>query len=83
MISNGVEVTTDGEDNYRYNNDQPMNKIDSMKIKLEKEQIKMKDSLQKAKEKIEKQLEKIDNTNEPAPLSSYSIPMYGPGVNID
>ena len=81
--NNGNESNTDSEDNYRYNNDQPMNKIDSMKVRLEKEQLKMKDSLEKAKEKIEKQLEKIDNTNEPAPLSSYNIPMYGPVINID
>ena len=81
--NNGVEVITDNGDPYRYNNDQPMNKIDSMKVKLEKEQLKMKDSLEKAKEKIEKQLEKIGNTNDPEPLSSYTIPMYSPALNIN
>ena len=51
---NGIEVITDeknGDDNYRYNGGEPMNKIDSMKMKLETEKQKIKDSLQKAKEK--------------------------------
>ena len=82
----GIEVTTDnnGNDNYRYNNGEPMNKLDSMKVKLEKEQEKIKDSLQKAKEKIEKQLEKIrDNGNtEPTPLSSQ-LPAFSPMMNIN
>jgi phage shock protein PspC (stress-responsive transcriptional regulator) len=73
--SSGIEVITDdrnGDDNYRYNNGEPMNKIDSMKVKLENEKQKIKDSLQKAKEKIEKQLEKIGDNIEPAPLSFQS-----------
>ena len=72
--SNGIEVITDennnGNDNYRYNGGEPMNKIDSMKVKLEIEKQKIKDSLEKAKQKIEQQLEKIGDNTEPAPLSS-------------
>ncbi|MBK8519374.1 MAG: PspC domain-containing protein [Chitinophagaceae bacterium] len=72
--SNGIEVITDennnGNDNYRYNGGEPMNKIDSMKMKLEIEKQKIKDSLEKAKQKIEQQLEKIGDNIEPAPLSS-------------
>ena len=72
--SNGIEVITDennsGNDNYRYNGGEPMNKIDSMKVKLEIEKQKIKDSLERAKQKIEQQLEKIGDNTEPAPLSS-------------
>jgi len=72
--SNGIEVTTDNngndQDNYRYNSGEPMNKIDSMKMKLESEKQRIKDSLEKAKQKIEQQLEKIGDNTEPAPLSS-------------
>jgi hypothetical protein len=83
----GIEVITNdnnGDDNYRYNNGEPMNKLDSMKIKLEKEQQKIKDSLEKAKEKIEKQLQKIgDNGNtEPTPLSSQ-LSVISPMVDIN
>lgn len=70
----GIEVITNdnnSDDNYRYNDGQPMNKLDSLKIKLEKETQKTRDSLQKVKEKIEKQLEKISNNGntEPTPLT--------------
>lgn len=71
--ANGIEVITNdnsNDDNYRYNSDEPMMKIDSLKMKLEKEKQAMKDSLEKAKQKIEKQLEKIGDNIEPAPLSS-------------
>jgi len=79
---NGVEVITDNPDNYRYNNGEPMNKIDSLKIKLEKEQQKIKDSLQKVKENIEKQLDKLDNNEEPIPLNAQ-IPVYNTMFNIN
>ena len=81
----GIEVITDDRgtnDDYRYNNDEPMNKIDSMKVKLENEKQKIKDSLEKAKQKIEKQLEKIGDNIEPMPLSSQ-IPVYSPMVHIN
>jgi phage shock protein PspC (stress-responsive transcriptional regulator) len=83
----GVEIITNednGDDNYRYNDGQPMNKLDSLKMKLEKEQQKLKDSLQKAKEKIDKQLEKIsDNNNmEPTPLSAQ-FPSVSPMMDIN
>ena len=82
--SNGVEVITDdnNDDNYRYNKGEPMNKIDSMKMKLENEKQKVKDSLEKAKQKIEQQLEKIGNNTEPAPLSSQ-LPAYNAMISID
>jgi phage shock protein PspC (stress-responsive transcriptional regulator) len=58
---NGIEVITDennDDDNYRYNNGEPVKKIDSLKLKQEEKQ-RIKDSLfQKAKEKIEKELGK-------------------------
>ena len=83
----GIEVTTDNinnDDNYRYNDGQPMNKLDSIKVNLEKEKQKIKDSLEKVKEKIEKQLEKISNSNniEPMPLSSQ-LPAFGPMMGIN
>lgn len=84
--SNGIEVITDennnGSDNYRYNGGEPMNKIDSMKLKLEIEKQKIKDSLEKAKQKIEQQLEKIGDNIEPAPLSSQ-LPAYSPMMEIN
>jgi phage shock protein PspC (stress-responsive transcriptional regulator) len=83
----GVSINVDNtsnDDNYRYDNNQPMNKLDSMKMKLQKEQLKMKDSLEKVKEKIEKQLDKIDNTDEPGmPLSVYRFPAYSPLTGIN
>ena len=54
----GVDV----DDNYRYNNQQPTDKIDSLRNKLEDEKAKMKDSLQKEKDKLDKQLEKFSAT---------------------
>ena len=76
--NNGVEVITDNnDDNYRYNNGEPMNKIDSLNMKLEKEKQRVKDSLQKAKEKIEQQLEKIGGNIDPTPLSSQ-LPGFNP-----
>ncbi len=81
--SNGVEVITDNpDDNYRYNNSEPINKLDSMKVKLEKEQLRIKDSLEKAKQKIEQQLEKINTNDEPMPLSAQ-MPVYNPMMNIN
>jgi phage shock protein PspC (stress-responsive transcriptional regulator) len=82
--SNGIEVITDGnnnDENYRYNNDEPMNKIDSMKMKLENEKRKIKDSLEKTKLKIEQQLEKIGDNIEPIPLSSQ-LPVFSPLIQI-
>ncbi len=83
--SNGVEVITDNEDadNYRYNgNGEPINKVDSMKIKQEKEKQKLTDSLEKAKQKIEQQLQKIGDNTEPAPLS-FQSPMYSPIISFN
>jgi phage shock protein PspC (stress-responsive transcriptional regulator) len=70
------------DDNYRYNNGEPMNKLDSLKMKEEKEILRIKDSLQKAKDNIEQQLEKI-NIEEPMPLSSAKLSGYDPMMNIN
>ena len=83
-----TRIGTDGTviesgDNYRYNNGEPMNRIDSMKMKLEKEQLKIKDSLQKVKEKIEQQLEKIGNNDEPGPVSKINQSVYDPMMSIN
>ena len=81
---NGINITIDGEDTFRYHNNTPMNKVDSMQQKLDRERQRMNDSLQKAKDKIEKQLEKLnDNNDEPSPLSIYKVPGYGPVMNIN
>lgn len=87
--SNGVEVITNDDnnnsknDNYRYNSNDPVNKLDSLKLKLEKEKQIMKDSLQKAKEKIEQQLNKIGENEEPMPLSSTHLPVFDPVMSIN
>ncbi len=83
-----TRVGTDGTviesgDNYRYNSGEPMNRIDSMKMKLEKEQLKIKDSLQKVKDNIEKQLEKIGNNDEPDPVSKVNMSAYDPMMSIN
>ena len=73
---NGIKIN-ESADGYRYDNSQPVNALDSLKIKLEMEQKRTRDSLEKAKENIDKQLEKIDgNNNEPEALSSYQLQPY-------
>ena len=80
---NGVKINEAG-DGYRYDNSQPINVLDSMKLKLEKEQKRVKDSLEKVKENIDKQLEKLSsNKNEPEALSRYNLQSYLLLVNID
>lgn len=75
-------TNADEDDNYRYNNE-PLNKIDSIKIKQENEKQRVKDSLEKAKEKIEQQLEKFgNNSDNPMPLSAQS-PFNNPVMNIN
>jgi phage shock protein PspC (stress-responsive transcriptional regulator) len=79
-------TTPNNADNYRYDNGQPMNKVDSMREKLEKEQQYMKDSLEKAKEKIDNQLEKLgDNSDidEPTGLNTSQLPAYGQMITIN
>jgi hypothetical protein len=77
-------ITTDNsDDNYRYNDGRPMNKVDSLNQKLQIEKQRMKDSLEKVKEKIEQQLEKIGDNTEPTPLSRTQLPVYSPMMNID
>ena len=61
-----IEDNSNGDGTYRYDENKPQNKFDSIKMNLQKEEKRYKDSLQKEKEKIEKQLEKYqdkeDNT---------------------
>jgi len=81
---NGVEVITDEgneNDNYRYNSGEPLNKIDSMKMKLELEKQQIKDSLQKVKDKIEQQLDKIGGNTDPTPLSAQ-LTVFEPIVSF-
>ncbi|MGB4843489.1 MAG: PspC domain-containing protein [Ferruginibacter sp.] len=90
--SSGVEILTDdnSDDNYRYNNNEPVNRLDSMNQKLQNEKQRIKDSLinekdkiDKAKEKIEKQLNKIsENNSDPLPLHAQ-LPAYSQLINID
>jgi len=86
---NGVEVITNennngNTDNYRYNSTDPVNKIDSLKIKLEKEKQYIKDSLQKVKDKIEQQLNNIEGGGGEAlmPISSTHLPVFSPVMSI-
>jgi hypothetical protein len=82
---NGIKLK-DGSsgDGYRYNSDEPINKIDSMKSKLEKEQQRVKDSLEKVKQNVEKQLEKISdpNTNK-TEASVYPAPLFIPFLGLE
>ena len=80
--TNGPVIEIESDDNYRYNNDEPMNKIDSMKMKLEKEQLRVKDSLQKVKDNIEKQLEKIGGNDDELPSSKLNMQFYDPMMSI-
>ncbi len=79
---NGTTIESDNDDNYRYNSNEPMNKIDSMKMKLEKEQLRVKDSLQKVKDNIEKQLEKIGGNDDELPSSKLNMQFYDPMMSI-
>jgi hypothetical protein len=81
---NGIEVITDDkddDDNYRYNNGEPANKLDSLKLKLNEKQ-RIKDSLfEKAKEKIEKELGKGGENNQPSNIS-IQLPVLSPMTEI-
>ncbi|MCW3093409.1 MAG: PspC protein [Ferruginibacter sp.] len=82
---NGVKLNGSSDD-YRYDNGQPVNALDSMRLKLEREQKRTKDSLQKVKDNIDKQLEKIGKNEEEGELevlSSYPLQSYLLLVNID
>ena len=57
--SNGINI----DENYRYDDKNAIDKIDSLKSKFLKEQKQVKDSLEKVKERINRQLEKIDNNS--------------------
>lgn len=86
--ADGVEVITNdnnnsSSDNYRYNSNEPVNKLDSLKLNLEKEKQRLKDSLQKAKDKIEQQLNSIGGNEEPLPVSSTHLPVFGPVMSIN
>jgi len=81
---NGVKVH-DGSngDNYRYNGNESINKIDSMKQKLD-EQQRVKDSLEKVKHNVEKQLEKIEDKKEnETEAVVYPATIFIPFINFD
>ncbi len=83
---NGVKIKEGSSgDNYRYNSDEPINKIDSMKVKLEKEQQRVKDSLEKVKQKVEKQLGKIDDKKGTDTETSvvYPAPLFIPFLSLE
>ena len=75
----GVNVD-EGKDNYRYDNNAPINRLDSLQLKLESEKKQAKDSLQKAKENIERQLEKIETNKkqEPTAMTSNRVMLINP-----
>ena len=81
-----VKVINDNDDdNYRYDSNSPMHKVDSMRQKIEKEQLHIKDSLEKQKEKIDKQLEKLgDNSDGGDDSQSINarFPVYGTMVTV-
>ena len=81
--TNGPVIEIESNDDYRYNNGEPMNRIDSMKMKLEKEQLRIKDSLQKVKDNIEKQLEKIGGNDDELPSSKLNMQVYDPMMSIN
>ncbi len=89
MNSNDFTVPNN-PDNYRYENGQPMNKIDSMKQKLDMEKQRIKDSIRKSIEKSSKELEKLgsndddnDDNDESTTLNTYRLPGYGPMLSIN
>jgi phage shock protein PspC (stress-responsive transcriptional regulator) len=83
---NGIKVREGSSgDNYRYNSDEPIKKIDSMKLKLETEQQRVKDSLEKVKQNVEKQLEKIDDkkVNDAEASVVYPAPLFISFLNLE
>jgi len=80
---NGVRINESTEDDYRYDNRQPTNSIDSLQRKLYLEKQRTRDSLEKVKENINKQIEKIDvKEDEPEALSGYKMQSYMVLINI-
>jgi phage shock protein PspC (stress-responsive transcriptional regulator) len=63
---NDDEESADSNDDetgtYRYDSKAPLNKFDSMKIKIQKDEKRYNDSIEEAKKKISKQVEKDANT---------------------
>jgi phage shock protein PspC (stress-responsive transcriptional regulator) len=69
---NGISVDENDEEHksdnetepgtYRYDSKEPLNKFDSMKIKIQKEEKRYNDSIEESKKKISKQVEKDANT---------------------
>jgi phage shock protein PspC (stress-responsive transcriptional regulator) len=77
---NGVKI----DDNYRYDHNNTIDKIDSLKNKLEKDQQRVKDSLEKVKQNIERQLEKIgvNEDKDSGNLSYNSLVMMNPVTSL-
>ena len=85
---NGMN-SNDHTGDYRYNNRQPMSKVDSLNQRLEKEKQRINDSLDRETEKIQKLKGKLngnnnnDNNDEPMPMTVYKLPGYEPMININ
>ncbi len=73
---NGITIDDDNDSDgdYRYDNNKPMDKFDSIKMNIKKEEKRYKDSLQKEKERIEKQLEKYNNKEESSTFLFKTLP---------
>ena len=83
-----VNMNDDGGinvDNYRYDSNVPMNKVDSLRIKLDKERQHLIDSTKKVKENADKLLEKLGEDGEggddPMSFGGSRFP-YGPLTTI-
>ncbi|MEJ7588280.1 MAG: hypothetical protein WKI04_12035 [Ferruginibacter sp.] len=76
--SNGVNITNENRDNYRYDNNNAPLLIDTINRARPGIQLNTKDSLERLKKKIEQQLEKIDDKAVPNVSISYSLPAYNP-----
>jgi phage shock protein PspC (stress-responsive transcriptional regulator) len=77
----GIQVDeSTKKEGYRYNNN-PVEKIDSLKKTLESEKQRTKDSLKKVKEEVEKQLNKISKAA-PAGTGTYETVMQIPMLGI-
>ena len=79
-MQDGVKI----DDNYRYDHNNTIDKIDSLKNKLEKDQQRIKDSLEKVKQNIEKQLEKIgvNEAKDAGNLSYNTLLMMNPVTSL-
>jgi phage shock protein PspC (stress-responsive transcriptional regulator) len=90
----GINIDDKGNETYRYDNNQPVSKTDSIIIKQKVDSKRLKDSLEKViqkmdadKEKLQQLKEKLDNNDEPndepLKLSAYKFPVIDPTFGIN